>query len=442
MSSIVILAAGNGSRLKSSLPKIYHKIGGLSLLDHVIKSACNIASDNVVVVARSDHPIAGLKYKDRVSFAFQSVPNGSGDAVKCAISKIPHDDGWTYVLYGDIPLISPETLEKLNDVSRRCDKTRIVVLAMKANETTGLGKLEPDNEDGTIKAIVEAKDAEKFGDDGLLPLCNAGLFIKNDILHALIEKIQPSQATGEVYITEIVKLAHRQGFVCRYHEADASELSGVNTRAELAVLEKYFQDKMRKKHLDNGVTLVAPDTVFFSYDTEIENDVVIHPYVVFSENVKLKSGASVGPFCVVEGSEIGKACIGPFARIRPGSEIRDEARIGNFVEIKNSVVAEKSKVNHLSYIGDSSVGRESNIGAGSVTCNYDGFEKHKTQIGEKVFIGSNSSLVAPVKIHDNAMIGAGSVITKDVEDGALAIARERQVNIANGAINFRENRKK
>jgi bifunctional UDP-N-acetylglucosamine pyrophosphorylase/glucosamine-1-phosphate N-acetyltransferase len=243
--------------------------------------------------------------------------------------------------------------------------------------------------------------------------------------------MRPSAVTGEFYITGIVRMAHEAGYLCRYHQGNTEELAGANTRAELALLERYFQNKMREKCLNSGVTLVAPETVFFSHDTVVEKDVLIHPYVVFLENVHLKSGAEVGPFCVVERSKVACAKIGPFARLRSGNEIENGAKVGNFVEIKNSVVAENVKINHLSYVGDSEIGKNSNIGAGTITCNYDGINKHKTFVGENVFVGSNTALVAPVRVCDNATVGAGSVITKDVEDGDLAIARGIQRNIKN-----------
>jgi bifunctional UDP-N-acetylglucosamine pyrophosphorylase/glucosamine-1-phosphate N-acetyltransferase len=300
---------------------------------------------------------------------------------------------------------------------------------MDSSETNGLGKLEPAEGEGTIKSVIEAKDASNF--EKVIPLCNAGLLIRRDILERFLKEIKPSAATGEFYITEIVRLAHEAGCVCRYYEGDKKELCGANTRAELALLEKYFQEREREKHLNNGVTLVAPETVFFSYDTEIESDVTIYPYVVFLENVSIKSGAQIGSFCVAEGATMGSAQIGPFSRLRAGADIRDKAKIGNFVEVKSSVVSEGAKVNHLSYVGDSSIGKNTNIGAGTITCNYDGYKKHKTTIGENVLIGSNTALIAPVTIGDYATIAAGSVVVKNVENGALAVARERQKNIEN-----------
>ena len=434
--SIIILAAGYGSRLKSSLPKVFHKIGGLALLDHVIKTASEISADKIVTVLNPKYKDFQSEVNENIVKAFQPVPNGSADTVKCAMEKLTSSDSkWVYVLYGDIPLLSANSLNAMYNIAVLNPNTVVVVLAFDAGKDQNLGKLELAEKEGTIKRIVEAKDTT--GKDKTVPLCNAGLLIRRDVLNDLLYKIEPSKVTHEFYITEIVRLAYKEGFDCRYYEAPKEELSGANTRAELATLERYFQDRMREKIMNKGVTLVAPETVFFSYDTEIENDVTIHPYVVFGKNVKIKSGAEIGPFCVVEGAEVKSAQVGPFSRLRPGSEIHDGAKIGNFVEIKNSIINEKTKVNHLSYIGDSDLGKNTNVGAGTITCNYDGFKKYRTEIGENVFIGSNSALVAPVKIANGAIIGAGSVITKDVDSDSLAVARGSQRNIKDWAVNFR-----
>ncbi len=434
--TVIILAAGCGSRLKSSLPKVFHKIGGLSLLDHVIKSASEVLPEKIVAVLNPEYENFHSEIDEGVVKAFQPIPKGSADTVKFAMNSLsPSDSGWVYVLYGDVPLITAESLKAMYNVAVSNENTAVVVLAFDSGKDQNLGKLEIGEKSGTIKRIVEAKDLGR--EDNVVPLCNAGLLIRRDVLNRLLYKIEASEATGEFYITEIVRLAYQSGFDCRYYVSSKEELSGANTRAELATLEKYFQDRMREKMLDNGVTLVAPETVFFSYDTEIEKDVIVYPYVVFGKNVKIKSGAEIGPFCVVDGSAIKSAQVGPFSRLRPGSEIYDGAKIGNFVEIKNSVVREKTKVNHLSYIGDSDLGKNTNIGAGTITCNYDGFRKYQTEIGEGVFIGSNSALVAPVKIEDGAVVGAGSVITKNVDTNALAIARGFQKNVKGWAVNFR-----
>lgn len=435
---VVVLAAGNGTRLKSVTPKVLQEIGGLSMLDHVISSAKSISPEKIIVVAKEDFSPQNLIYGNHISIAIQHEPNGTGDAVKCAIPEIDfRDPGWIYVLYGDIPLISPETLRKLEEIGSQNAKTGVVVLAMLSDNHPDLGKLEQAESPDTIKSIVEMKDAAADPNRKLISLCNCGLLIRKDVLQKLIDKIEPSKVTNEVYITEIVKLAYENGFECRYLRGSCEELSGANTCAELAELERIFQNRLRKKHMQNGVHLIAPETVFFSYDTEIEPSVVVNPYVVFLKHVRIKSGSAIGPFCIVEGSEIKNAQIGPFSRTRPVSIIEENAKIGNFVEIKNSVISKGTKVNHLSYIGDCSVGMNTNIGAGAITCNYDGYKKHRTEIGANVFIGSNSAIVAPLKIEDNALIGAGSTITKDIEKNDLAIARSRQTNYKNGAEKIR-----
>ncbi|MDR2158224.1 MAG: bifunctional UDP-N-acetylglucosamine diphosphorylase/glucosamine-1-phosphate N-acetyltransferase GlmU, partial [Holosporaceae bacterium] len=398
--SVVILAAGVGSRLKSRVPKVFHRVGGLSLLDHVIKAAKGINPSEIAVVLNPQYKNVELEFSAYVKKAYQEVPKGTADAVACGLSALEDDEnGWTYVLYGDIPLVSSETLLGLSEVARKCEKTAVVVLAMDAGDAKDLGKLEPAEEEGAIKSVIEAKDASGF--DKVVPLCNAGLLVKKNLLKRFIKKIKPSASTGEFYITEIVRLACEAGYVCRYYEGDKNELLGVNTQSELALIEKKFQERERKKHLENGVTLISPETVFFSHDTSIESDVTVYPYVVFLKNVRLKSGAQIGPFCVVEGATVSDARVGPFARLRTGANIKDGAKIGNFVEIKNSEISEGAKVNHLSYIGDANIGKNTNIGAGTITCNYDGFQKHKTFVGENVFVGSNVALVAPVQIHDN-----------------------------------------
>lgn len=435
--SVIILAAGKGSRLKSLLPKVFHKIGGLSLVDHVIKTAEEIFADEISVVLSPDYIDYKSEVSDRVLIACQENPTGTGDTVKFGLEKLSSkESGWVYVLYGDVPLVRSESLDAMYKIAHQYKNTAVVILVFDSSDSKDLGRLELADTPKTIKRIVESKDISEK--DNTIPLCNAGLLIRRDVLNSLLPKIPASPKTNEVYITEIVRLAYKSGYECRYFEASKEELSGVNTRADLANLEKYFQEHQRNYFLDNGVTLVAPETVFFSYDTEIEKDVTIQPYVVFKKGVKLRSGAEVGPFCVLEGSEVHTAQVGPFSRLRSGTTISDGAKIGNFVEVKNSSIGERTKVNHLTYIGDSILGHDTNIGAGTITCNYDGISKHQTKIGDCVFIGSNTALVAPVEISDKAMIGAGSVITENVDSGDLAIARGIQRNISKGAKIFKK----
>lgn len=439
-SCVVVLGAGDGSRMNSSVPKVFHKVGGLSLIDHVILSAADFG-DDVIVVVKPEYDVSKIKFANKAFVAHQKTPKGTADAVMCGLSsfakqgtrrlvKFDEEDDWTIILYGDIPLISKETICGLLYTGRKSDDTAVVILAMNSDGMSGLGKLMCASEPGTIKSIVEARDAGSVTDP-MLPLCNAGIAVKTSVLHQLLPEIKPSSVTGELYITDIVRLAHESGFACRYFQADVSQLCGVNTRSDLAQLEYYFQSSKRKQHMENGVTLVDPESVFFSYDTIIDKDVTVYQNVVFLEGVKVESGAVIKPFSVLEGVHVHCCEVGPFSRIRPGSVIHDGAKIGNFVEIKNSQVLSDSKVCHLSYIGDSKIGSKTNIGAGTITCNYDGFKKHRTEIGDCVFVGSNTAIVAPVEIASNSVIAAGSVITSNVSEGDLAISRSKQKNIEN-----------
>ncbi|MDR1235678.1 MAG: NTP transferase domain-containing protein, partial [Holosporaceae bacterium] len=336
-SSAVIPAAGPGSRLKSEIPKVYHKIGGVALVDHVVAAAKGAGCREIVTVLNPKHRDIKLKFDSDISRVYQEIPKGTADAVRCGFEALPDDSApWVYVLYGDIPLITPETLLKMSKVAEKYPDTAVIVLAMDASGTSDLGKLEPADEEGTVKSIIEAKDISDSRKT--LPLCNAGMLIRRDILEKFLKEIKPSPVTGEFYITEIVRLAWEAGHVCRYIKGNSEELGGINTRAELAASEKKFQERERQKHLDNGVTLVAPETVFFSCDTFLESDVTVHPYVVFLGNVHVKSGTQIGPFCVIEGSEIGaNVQAGPFSRLRTGTNLLNEVKIGNFVEIKNSI---------------------------------------------------------------------------------------------------------
>lgn len=454
---IIILAAGNGSRLKSDIPKVFHKIGDMAALDHIIKTSIKMRPQKIIVVLQPKFQNFETKYLKpnvdsleiegvQIRKVFQKTPQGTGDAVKYAFSEIDKEDGFVYVLYGDTPLVSAQTLQKLKKAA--CPKTAIAVLSMKVLEHSNLGRLIADDdaefqEDffGTkIKGIIEAKDLEKNPNVKTLPLCNTGLLFRKKFFKYLIKKIKNNPITNEFYITDVVKIAHEEGHIIRCIEGDSKELFGLNTREDLSILEKNFQNRERQKHLKNGVTLISPETVFFSSETEIENDVIINPYVVFLGHVKIKKGTEIKPFSVIEGSDISKSIIGPFARIRPNSIIKENAKIGNFVEIKNSQIFENARVNHLSYIGDAEVGEKTNIGAGTITCNYDGFKKHHTKIGSNVFIGSNSAIIAPIEIDNDALIAAGSVITKNVEENSLAISRSPQKNIENGSKVFKKKR--
>ena len=331
--------------------------------------------------------------------------------------------GDAIVLYGDTPLVRPETLAAMLDA--RGAGADVVVLGFEAADPAGYGRLIVDA-DGALQAIVEDRDAT--ADERAIRLCNSGLLAADfATLRALLAEVRPDNAKGEYYLTDVVKHARARGLTARAITCPEAETLGVNSRADLAAAEAAFQARARAEAMANGVTLTDPATVWFALDTVIGRDVTIGPNVVFGPEVTVESGATIQAFCHLAGCHVSRgATVGPFARLRPGAEIAEDAHIGNFVEIKNAIVEEGAKVNHLTYIGDARIGRGANIGAGTITCNYDGVFKHRTDIGERAFIGSNTALVAPVSVGDGALVAAGSVITDDVPAGALAVARGRQ----------------
>ncbi|MFM8185961.1 MAG: bifunctional UDP-N-acetylglucosamine diphosphorylase/glucosamine-1-phosphate N-acetyltransferase GlmU, partial [Alphaproteobacteria bacterium] len=341
------------------------------------------------------------------------------------------------ILYGDTPLISAETLKKMLE---KLQNNSVCILGFDDDEPNNYGRLVI-NDEGNLDKIVEFKDANET--ERKIALCNSGVIgVDGEILPHLLSQINNDNVAGEYYLTDIVAIANSQGLRCTFIKTHKNEVLGVNSRVELANLETIKQKQIRQKMMENGVTLISPKTVHFNYDTIVANDFTIHPNVVFGAKVKIESGVEIKSFCHIEDAEIkSQSIIGPFARIRPGTTINKNVHIGNFVEIKKSQIGEGTKINHLSYIGDSIIGTNSNIGAGTITCNYDGFNKYQTIIGDNVFIGSNTALVAPIIIEANAIIGAGSVITKNVTENDLALTRSEQRNISNGAIKFRQQKK-
>lgn len=421
----VILAAGEGSRMSSDLPKALHQVGGASMLGHVMRAAETLAPARIcVVVGHGADAVAAeaRDWRDDVAVAEQTERRGTAHAVAAARDALAGFDGDVTVLYADTPLISPETLAAMQ--SARANGASIVVLGFQAAVPGGYGRLIV--EDGALARIVETKEASP--DELSVTLCNSGVMcIDGAALFGLLDRVSDDNAKGEFYLTDIVGLARRDGLTCAVVECPEAETLGVNDRRDLAAAEAAFQARMRIEALDNGVTLRAPDTVFFSYDTWLGRDAEVEQNVVFGPGVTVETGALIRAFSHLEGAHVSKgAVVGPYARLRPGAEIGNDARIGNFVEVKNAEIAEGAKVNHLSYVGDASVGAGANLGAGTITCNYDGFLKHRTEIGAGAFIGSNAALVAPVSIGAGAIVGAGSTVTQDVEANALAVARGRQ----------------
>ncbi len=430
----LILAAGKGTRLNSARPKVLHEVANRPMLRHVLDAAATLQPQRIlVVIGPGMEEVA--KVAPEAEIAVQERQRGTGDAVAATRRLLDGFAGDVLVLYGDTPLISPDTLARLLRERRR-QRAAVAVIGMRPEEPGPYGRLIL-AADGTLEAIVEAKDAGEA--QRRIGLCNSGVMaIDGKHLFSLIDAITTSNSQAEYYLTDIVAIARGRGLPCVVVEADAAEFLGVNSRAELAAAEAAMQRRLRAEAMAAGVTFTAPETVFLSADTKIGRDSVVGPCVVFGPGVSVGEGVAIPAFCHMTGATIGdRASIGPFARLRPGAELGDNVHIGNFVEVKNSRLGAGVKANHLSYLGDTSVGARTNIGAGTITCNYDGIGKYRTEIGENVFVGTNSSLVAPVKIDDGAIIAAGSVITADVPKDALALGRARQVVKKSGAATWR-----
>ncbi|MDR1910415.1 MAG: bifunctional UDP-N-acetylglucosamine diphosphorylase/glucosamine-1-phosphate N-acetyltransferase GlmU [Holosporales bacterium] len=425
----VVLAAGKGARMQSCHPKVLHPVGGLPLLGHCIRTAqlCGIPKITAVVSPDLQEVISHFPAHvidvdtARLSLVVQDPPRGTGEAVQRALHEMLDSTNWALVLYGDTPLVTKEMLQSLLLKAQERARTGVVLLAMHPQEAAMYARLIPTTDGHGIKAVVEAEEASEH--ELAHPLCNAGMLLHREVALHLLPQIMPRQGR-EIFLTDIVALAHANGWHCTYTEASAEALRGANTRADLAALERTFQERARTDAMAHGVTLIDPETVYFSYDTHLEPDVTVLPHVFFDKRVQVGAGSRIGPFCVLEDVTVGKnAVVGPFARLRPGTTIDDRVHVGNFVEIKNAHIEEGTKVNHLSYIGDASLGKACNIGAGTITCNYDGREKHKTIIEDGAFIGSNTALVAPVRVGKEAIIGAGSTITRDIPEKALGLTR-------------------
>lgn len=423
----VILAAGKGTRMASALPKPLHEVGGHSLLAHTMIAANALRPERVaVVVGHGGEKVAEAAHalRPNAAIAVQEPQLGTAHAVLAARETLEGFEGDVFVLYADTPFIRPETLSLMAEQRRR--GAAVVVLGFEAADPTGYGRLVVEN--GTLETIAEENEATP--EQKAIRLCNSGVMcIDGAQALALLDRVSKDNAKGEYYLTDIVGLARLRNMHCAVVTCDESETLGVNSRADLADAEESLQIRLRTEAMEGGATLIAADTVFFSADTKIAPDVIIEPNVVFGPGVSVESGARIRAFSHLEGCHVAaNAVIGPYARIRPGADIGEGARVGNFVELKNATLGAGAKANHLAYIGDAGVGAGANIGAGTITCNYDGYLKHRTEIGENAFIGSNSSLVAPVSIGDGAYVGSGSVVSRDVEADALGIARAKQEN--------------
>ena len=432
-SSAIILAAGKGTRMKSSMPKVMHKVAGRTMIDHVIHACTDM---DITIVISPDMPELAKAVSPHKT-VIQHKQLGTGDAVKAAHTELGHYDGAIFILYGDCPFIETQTLEALLEAAQ---KTGLSILGFETDNPKGYGRLVI--MDDVVSEIVEDKDCTP--DQKALTTCNAGVYcVTGGRLFCWLDKLSNDNAQGEYYLTDMVSIAKTENIDCAYVLTDETQVLGVNSRSQLAQAEFVMQEKLRKQAMDNGVTMIDPQSVYLSIDTKFSQDVIIEPNVVIGSNVCVGKGTHIHAFSHIEGAEIGaNAQIGPFARIRPKSKIGDNVTVGNFIEVNRSEFKTGSKSKHLSYIGDAIIGEKTNIGAGTVIANYDGFNKHQTTIGNNVFVGSNSTLVSPMTIGDGAMIGAGSTVTKNIAADALAVARVKEFTREGWALSYRTKHKK
>lgn len=436
--SVIVLAAGKGTRMKSALPKVMHELAGLPLLGHVLKAATSLGPDEIVTVIGPgmddvEAYVTGMGEIYRT--CVQSSQNGTGDAVKAAKGLVSERAGVALVVFGDTPFITADTLGMMRDACAASNG--IVVMGFEASGPHQYGRLVQDGT-GHLLAIVEHKDASD--DQKSINLCNGGaMAVPRDRLFELLQQLNSNNASGEFYLTDLPAIGRTSGVSSTVALGSEAEVLGINNRRELAAAEARLQTRLRNAAMDGGATLRDPDTTYFSHDTVLGQDVIVGQNVVFGPGVRVADGVTIKPFTHLEGTEIGSgSAVGPYARLRPGTVLGTDVKIGNFVETKKASIEDGAKVSHLSYIGDARIGTEANIGAGTITCNYDGFNKHFTDIGAGAFVGSNSSLVAPIKIGDGGYIGSGSVVTKAVSDDALAVTRAKQVEKEGWAKRFRD----
>jgi bifunctional UDP-N-acetylglucosamine pyrophosphorylase/glucosamine-1-phosphate N-acetyltransferase len=436
--AVIILAAGQGTRMRSDTHKVLHPIASRPLLLHLLDTVDALGADKrVVVLGKGREQVEAAIMARGVDVAIQAEQKGTGHAVQQAAKALEGYDGPVVVLYGDTPFVRAHTIERMLDRLDRDGGAGVVVLASSPDDPLKYGRIIL-GEGDRIAKMVEYKDATE--EERAVRLCNSGMMaVQAKDLFRWLGQVGNDNAAGEYYLPDIVGIAAAEGREAVVIEGDPYETAGVNSRAELAHLELEWQRRRREQALDEGATLIDPESVWFAYDTKLGRDVTVEPHVVFGPGVEIADGATIHAFSHIEGASIGaKASIGPFARIRPGTRLAERTKVGNFVELKKADIGAGAKVNHLSYVGDAEVGAAANIGAGTITCNYDGFGKYRTVIGAGAFIGSNTALVAPVVVGDGAIVGAGSVITRDVEPDSLALERNQQKGIAGWARRFRE----
>ena len=434
----VVLAAGKGTRMKSDLPKVLHPVAHRPMIGWVLDAVAGLGAAPVVVVVGPDQAqVAGAVAP--LPTVVQAEPRGTGDAARAARPALEGFAGTVLVLFADNPLVTVDTLRRM--AAARAGGAGLVALGFEAYDPARYGRFVLDAA-GALERIVETADADEKERE--IRLCNGGIMaVDGRHLFDWLDELRADNAQGEFYLTDLVAIARRHGARTTHVVADEVEVMGVDSRAGLAKAEARMQARLRARAMEAGVSLVAPETVFLAHDTRIGRDTVVHPNVVFGPGVEIGEGVEIRSFSHLEAARVAAgAIVGPYARLRPGADIGEGAHIGNFVEIKAATVGAGAKANHLSYIGDASVGAGANIGAGTITCNYDGVAKHRTEIGAGVFIGSNTALVAPVSVGDGAMVGAGSTVTRDVEAGALVVTRGEEKHVAGGAGRFRARRRR
>lgn len=440
MSSIfsLVLAAGAGKRMHSALPKPLHQLGGRPMLSYVLDVCSQVASQVGLVVSTSVQE--NFHVPENIEVFVQKNPAGTGDAVKAALPWIKQCDGDIFILFGDTPLLPKNILDNMLS-EKQSAGADLVLLGMHVNDPSGYGRIMLDS-DGYVAEIIEDKNTTD--ESRACTFCNSGvMLISASILQNFLNCMTPDAVTQEYYLTDIVTFCKRKDFMVTAVSGPSDRLAGVNTRFQLAEMEKDLQEIWRYDAMVAGVTLLDPSSTYFSFDTKLGRDVVIEPHVFFGPGVQIDNHVMIKAFSHIEGASIGSgSVIGPFARLRPGTVMAENVRIGNFVEVKKSTLDQGVKINHLSYVGDAVVGAATNIGAGTITCNYDGFQKYQTTFGKNVFVGSNSCFVAPVFIDDNAVIGAGSVITKEVSKNDLAVSRAVQMTVKDGGASYRHKREK
>ncbi len=422
----IILAAGKGTRMKSAMHKVLHPLAGRPMIEHLLASLGELEPTRTVIVVGDAREQLEAALAGRADFAVQEPQLGTGHAVQQAQAALEGFEGNVLVLYGDVPLVRPETMRSLVARLDAPDSPEAVVLGFMPEDPLQYGRVIATGD--RITWMVEHKDADEG--QRACRLCNSGMLAaRSETLFELLAQVGNDNAQGEYYLPDVVNVAISSGLTCAVVVTDdPDEVAGINSRAELAQAEARWQRARRAAAMAEGATLVAPETVMFSWDTRLGRDVVVEPYVVFGPGVEVADGAVIHAFCHIEGARIASGTsVGPFARLRPGTVLEPSAKVGNFVEVKNTVLGEGAKANHLTYLGDATVGAGANIGAGTITCNYDGYFKYRTEIGPRAFVGSNSALIAPVRIGADAIVAAGSAVSRDVADGELRLVRAEQL---------------